>query len=62
MLNCFYVSVGVYTTCTRRGQKRVLYLLELELQMILNCWIFVLETKPGTSGRAASSLNYRGNT
>jgi hypothetical protein len=46
----------VYVSGAHRGQKRVLYPLVLELQMILNCQV-VAGTSTLVLWRAASTLN-----
>jgi hypothetical protein len=47
------VCVDVY-----RGQRRVLDFLELELQAVESCLMWVFRTEPGFSGRAAGSPDY----
>ena len=48
----FYMCSGV---C--RGQKRVLDVLELELQAVVSHLVRALGTEPGSSVRAANALN-----
>ena len=39
------------------GQKKALDSLDVELWMVVSCLIWVLETKPRSSGRAANAVN-----
>lgn len=56
---CLCICMYIYQMCagTYQGQKRVLDLLELESQAVVNCLIWVLGIGPGSSARTASSLN-----
>ena len=60
---CVSECVCVYYVCAgaHGGQKRALHLLKLELQMV---WVtmWVLTTKPKSSARESSALNYWANS
>jgi hypothetical protein len=60
MCTCVCMCVCVCGRCvgTCGDQKRVLDLLELELQVVMNHPIWVLGTKLGSPGRAARALKH----
>lgn len=49
---CTYMSIG-----TRRGQKRVVGALQLELEVVVNCFMLALGTKLKSPARIECALN-----
>lgn len=54
---CIYKSVSFYLCGCPWGQKRVLHLLEMELQMVVSSPAYVLGSRPQFIARAANSAN-----
>lgn len=56
---CMYVcALTAYIPGALRGQKRLLEAPALTLQMVVNHWMCMVETKPGSFARAANVLNH----
>lgn len=55
---CLHVYVCTRHAGAFRGQKKVLTLLELELQVVISPLTRILGTEHGSSGIVASALNF----